>query len=291
MINFLKRRIDRNDSKDRSLPLVAKRKKKKIVFVVEKRQKFVIMVILLSLTLFIVEFTGYRFTNSGIVIAVILSLLTDLLLFWAIREDLKQSFSWSVFILPFLFSLAFSMFYFLTPARFLSRILLTSLYAFGLYSLLLSQNIFIVASTRTIALLSGARIVSFVLTLVSYFFLTNIAFSLHIFLIPSILIVFLYTFLLLQHSLWTYTLQKTIYPLSLWVLCLTLCLVEIAAVLWFWPSSPTVVALFLTGFFYTIAGMSHVWLEKRLFRGVLWEYVWVGTIVFFVLVLFTPWGK
>src|SRR3989344_6886643 len=285
MINFLKRRIDRNDRKDRSLPLVAKRKKKKIVFVVEKRQKFVIMVILLSLTLFIVEFTGYRFTNSGIVIDVILSLLTDLLLFWAIREDLKQSFSWSVFILPFLFSLAFSMFYFLTPARFLSRILLTSLYAFGLYSLLLSQNIFIVASTRTIALLSGARIVSFVLTLVSYFFLTNIAFSLHIFLIPSILIVFLYTFLLLQHSLWTYTLQKTIYPLSLWVLCLTLCLVEIAAVLWFWPSSPTVVALFLTGFFYTIAGMSHVWLEKRLFRGVLWEYVWVGTIVFFVLVL------
>ena len=273
------------------MPLVAKRKKKKIVFVVEKRQKFVIMVILLSLTLFIVEFTGYRFTNSGIVIAVILSLLTDLLLFWAIREDLKQSFSWSVFILPFLFSLAFSMFYFLTPARFLSRILLTSLYAFGLYSLLLSQNIFIVASTRTIALLSGARIVSFVLTLVSYFFLTNIAFSLHIFLIPSILIVFLYTFLLLQHSLWTYTLQKTIYPLSLWVLCLTLCLVEIAAVLWFWPSSPTVVALFLTGFFYTIAGMSHVWLEKRLFRGVLWEYVWIGTIVFFVLVLFTPWGK
>ena len=68
-------------------------------------------------------------------------------------------------------------------------------------------------------------------------------------------------------------------------------MIEIAAVVWFWPSTPTVIALFLAGFFYTIVGISHVWFEKRLFRGVMWEYVWVGATVCFVLLLFTSWGK
>jgi hypothetical protein len=75
------------------------------------------------------------------------------------------------------------------------------------------------------------------------------------------------------------------------VLAMTVLLLEAAGALWFWPSSPTVIALFLTGFFYTLVGLSHVWFERRLFKGVLWEYVWVGVVVFFVLNLFTHWGQ
>jgi hypothetical protein len=77
----------------------------------------------------------------------------------------------------------------------------------------------------------------------------------------------------------------------MWVSALTICIIEIATVLWFWPSSPTVISLFLTGFLYILAGLSHIWFEKRLFKGVLWEYVWVGFVVVLVLLLFTPWGK
>jgi hypothetical protein len=97
--------------------------------------------------------------------------------------------------------------------------------------------------------------------------------------------------LLIYGSLWTYNLQKTISSIGIWVAALTACLVETAIILWFWPSSPTVIALFLAGFFYTIVGLSHVWFEKRLFKGILWEYVWVGSVTFFVLILFSPWGK
>ena len=267
-----------------------KRGKKILVFSIDKRQKFVLAVSILSLGLFVSEF---QFGQSGIVfaIAVVLSLLTDLFLFWAIRHDLKNNFSLSLFILPLFYSLAFALFYFLIPARILFRLLLTVLYAFGLYSLYLSQNIFTVSSIRTIALLSGARIVSFVITLISYFFLTNIIFTLHLPLPVMVGLVALYTFPLIYQSLWTYALQKSPHPLTLWSGVLALCLGEASMVLWFWPSSPTVVALFLTGFFYTLVGLSHVWLEKRLFRGVLWEYVWVGVIVFFVLNLFTSWGQ
>lgn len=257
-------------------------------FAIGKRQKFVTATLLLSLGLFLTEF---KLTQWGLYITLLLPFVNILFLWWAIHEDLKENKLYQVFILPFFYTLAFGFFYLLTPATLFVRFLLTVIYAFGLYSLFLSQNIFIVSSSRTIQLLSGARIVSFVITLISYFFLTNIVFSFHVIIFPVIALIAFYTYLLVYHSLWTYTLQKYSQPLMIWVSALTVCLIEVATVVWFWPSNPTVTALFLSGFFYAIVGLSHIWLEKRLFKGILWEYVWVGTIVFFVLLLFTNWGK
>lgn len=258
------------------------------LFSIDKRQKFVIAVIVLSVGLFLAEF---QFSRSGLYIVTFLSVLTNVFLYWAIHEDIKENKAYQAFILPFFYSFAFGLFYFLTPTIFLSRIILTAVYAFGLYSLFLSQNILVVSSMRTIALLSGARIVSFVITLISYFFLTNIVYSLHVTIFFVIFIILFYTYFLVYGSLWTYNLQKTISSVGIWVAGLTACLVEAAIILWFWPSSPTVIALFLAGFFYTIVGLAHVWFEKRLFKGILWEYVWVGSVTFFVLILFSPWGK
>lgn len=244
--------------------------------------------IVLSLGLFLSEF---QFEKAGIVVAIILGLLTDLILYWAVKDDLDDNFSLAIFTLPFFYSLAFALFYFLLPTRLLFRLILTTLYAFGLYSLFLSENIFTVGSIRTIALLSGARIVSFVLTLLSYFFLTNTVVSLHQTIFITVPLIAIFTYPLVYQALWTYNIQKTPVPLREWAGVISLCIVEVAAAVWFWPSSPTVIALFLAGFLYTLVGLSHVWFEKRLFRSVMWEYVWVGAIVFFVLLLFTSWGK
>jgi len=268
--------------------LTSKKGKRQLVIAIDKRQKFVIAVFILSTILFASQ---YQFARLGVVVSIIMAIVTNIFLYWAVKNDLKENFSWSVFLLPFFYSLSFSLFYFLIPARLLFRLILTSLYAFGLYSLFLSQNIFIVSSIRTIALLSGARIVSFVITLISYFFLTNTLFTLHLTLPPMLVLLGLYTFPLIMQSIWTYTLQKSVQSVTVWVAALTLCILEAGVLLWFWPSNPTVTALFLTGFFYTIVGLSHIWFDKRLFRGVLWEYVWVGVTVFFVLLLFTSWGK
>lgn len=262
--------------------------KRTVIIALDKRQKFVLSVLFLSLSLFITEFQFGK--SSGFYIVFFLSVLCDLLLFWAIRRDMKENFTWNLFILPFFFNLAFGLFYFLIPARLYARIIMTILYSFGLYSLFLSQNIFTVSSIRTIQLLSGGRIVSFVITLISFFFLSNIVLTLHLPILPYLLLVFIFTFALIYHSIWTYTLQKSTHSIPLWVFSLTIAVVEVAGAVWFWPSSPTVIALFLTGFFYTLVGLSHVWFERRLFKGVLWEYVWVGVVVFFVLNLFTQWG-
>ncbi len=263
--------------------IIRKRGRRVVGFSIEKRQKFVIGVLLLTIGLF---YTEFQFSRSGVFISLFLAVLTDLFLFWALFQDIKDKFVYEIFILPFFYSLSFGLFCFLTPNT-TYRIVLALVYAFGLYSLYLSQNIFVVSSTRTIALLSGARIVSFVVTLVSFFLLTNVVFTLHIVIFPILLLVLIYTYFLLYHSLWTYTLQKIIQPLVLWVTALTLCIIELTTILWFWPTKPPIISLFLTGFFYIVVGLSHVWFEKRLFKGVLWEYVWVGFVVIFILIAFS----
>ena len=255
--------------------------------ILSKRQRLIVSVILLSLGLFITE---YFLGKSALYIIIGLSILTDILLFLSLKEDLKDNFWPQIFILPFFYSLAFGLFYFLVPARLLTRIAMTSLYALGLYSLFLSQNIFTVSAVRTIALLSSARTVVFTLTLLSYFFLANVIFTFHINVVLTLLLIFGFSFPLVLNSIWIYSLERKLFANALWVFSLAFCLFEVVILLWFWPSSPTVIALFLTGIFYSIVGLSQAWFEKRLFKSVIVEYVWIALVVFIVLILFTTWG-
>lgn len=252
-----------------------------------KRERLIVSIVLLSLGLFITE---YFLGKSALYTVLGLSVVTDIFLFLSLREDLKDNFWPQIFILPFFYSLAFGLFYFLAPARLLTRIAMTSLYALGLYSLFLSENIFTVSAVRTIALLSSARTVVFTLTLLSYFFLANVIFTFHINVILTLLLIFGFSFPLVLNCIWIYSLERKLFANVLWVFSLALCLFEVAVLLWFWPSSPTVIALFLTGIFYSIVGLSQAWFEKRLFKSVIVEYVWVALVVFIVLALFTTWG-
>ena len=255
-------------------------------FLLSKRQKLVLSVILLSIGLFTSE---YFLGKSGIYIIFVLAFLTNLFLYISLKGDLKNNFLPQIFILPFFYSIAFGLFYFLVPARMLTRIIMTTLYTIGLYSLFLSENIFTVSSMRTIALLSGARTVALTITLISYFFLSNVVFTLHLNVLITLVIIFIYTFPLVLHSLWTHTLEKSLRSEIFWVLFLTICLFELSIVLWFWPSTPTLIALFLTGVFYTLIGLSHAWFDKKLFKAVIWEYILVSIIVFAALVIYTSW--
>ncbi len=262
------------------------KKVKKPPLTISKRQKFAISILLLSSSLFISE---YLFNGYNVFVAIFLAILTDVFLFLSLYNDLKKDLMPQAFILPFLCSLAFGLFYFLTPARFLSRIVVTTLYGVALYSLFLSENIFLIASIRTIALINSARIVTFVITLISYFFMTNIIFSFRMQLLPTILIFFFFTFIFIYQALWTYTLEKVLHQNIEWSLVIAGCIAELGVLLWFWPTTPTVLALFLTASLYIFTGLSHMWLDRRLFRGVFWEYAWVGVFASLILIWFSHW--
>ncbi len=209
---------------------------------VDKRQRFVVGVIFLSLTLFVSEFF---LGKSGVFMVFLLSFLADLFLFFALYEDLRENFYPQIFILPFLYSLAFGLFYLLIPARLLTRIVMASFYGVGLYSLFLSINIFSVSSVRTIALLSSARTVSLAIILLSYFFLANVVFSLHTNILFTDFLIILFTFPLVLGSIWVYTLERSFKANIIWTGSLTALILETSTILWFWPST-FIVLLFFT---------------------------------------------
>lgn len=265
---------------------IGQRRQKKPQLSISKRQKFIIAVVVLSGTLF---FSEYVFNTSALFLAIGLGVATDMFLFFALYKDLRESYAPQAFFLPFLCSVAFGLFYFLTPTRFISRVIITSMYAVSLYALFLSENIFLVASIRTIALLNSARIVTFVISLLSYFFLANIIFTFRLSFLPTTLLIAGSSLLFVSHGLWTYTLEKSLRKDFMWSAILTLCLFELASILWFWPTTPTMLALFLTASFYTLTGLSHMWFDKRLFQTVFWEYAWVVGFACILLVWFTSW--
>lgn len=253
-----------------------------------KRQVFVVGVLLLSGGLFASEFlTGVYLLPT----ALLLSMATSSVFYLATKRDLRIKFSYPVFILPFFYTLAFVLFYPLLPARFLTRLLTTIVYAFGLYSLFLTQNIFTVSAIRTINLLRSARIVSFVLTIIVLFLVANVIFSQRMPIYIAAPFIFLISALLNFQSLWTYSLngelKNQMLPLSTLV---GFAMAQLALALSLWPINPAIYSIFITGMFYAYSGLCHAWVEKRLFRNVLWEYVWVGFLAVLILIFFSRWG-
>lgn len=262
--------------------------KVKIPIQLNKRQRFVAAVFILSLALFISEF----FFGTRVIIAgFILAILTDVMLYLILKEDVKGTFFYPILILPFLYTLSFALFYPLLPARLLSKILITGVYAFGLYSLLLTQNIFAVSSIRTINLLRSARIVSFVISIFTLFFLIHIIFSLHFPVFVTPFPIFLIMFLMNYQSLWVYTLdQSRIREVFFYAVLVSFALAELSVGLSVWPVNASLYAIFLTSIFYSYSGLAHAWVERRLFKGVLWEFAWVGALSILILVIFSDWG-
>lgn len=255
---------------------------------ISKRGKFVIFVIILTAGVFLSEFTG---GITLLYIGFFLAVLTVVFLYIALKEDIKPKTFYPIIILPFFYTLSFILFYELIPARLLSRFVLTAVYAFGIYSLFLSQNIFAISYARTINLVRSARIVSYVITIFVLFFLLNIVFSLRLpFYITPILVVAA-AFLLSFQSLWAYTEDReNTKEVTFYSAFIALMMGELAVSLIIWPVTAAIYAIFLTGLFYVYLGLTHTWLEKRLFKSVLWEYVWVGVLSVLFLILFAKWG-
>lgn len=253
---------------------------------ISKRHKFVSSIVFISLLFF---YAAHSFSRFGFYIAISLAFLAGVLFVLSVYKDLKNNYASYVFVIPIIFfALAVGLCYFLFPSRILIRLAVTAIYFVGLYSLYLCQNINIVSSLRTIPLLSGARILSFIITIFSYLLLCFFTFSLHLSLPLTLAMIYFFSFVGV-FQLVAVSLEKSIKRSTVWASLLALCLTEVAMVLWFWPSSPYLIAIFLTGFFYTTAGLSQVWLDRRLFRNVLWEYLWIAAGAFFILIFFTSW--
>lgn len=253
-----------------------------------KRQKIVIATILLTFGLLSTQLVNF---NLRFQFLAGLGVFAYILSFWAIREGLNPTKALVLMILPTLFTIAVASFYFLLPIRWLTRLPVAILFALSFYLLLLAQNVFNVASLRTIPLYRAASTASFLFTLLAAFFIYHVIFAFNLLFIWNGLAVFIISFPLILQVFWSIQMEDTIsIPVLVQSLILSLILGELALSFSFWPSATTIWALSLSSAMYVLVGLTTQTLRGRLNRRVVWEYLGIGAAVFFVSFFATSWG-
>jgi hypothetical protein len=259
-----------------------------MTFKIKKRHKFVIASTLLTLGLFSIQLFQITWRYQAIMV---LSVFSYFLSAWALSEGLRKIKWLTILTLPFLFTAGVGLFYFLLPSTYLAKVPVTIIYGLGFYALLLTENIFSVASVRNIQLFRAANAVGFLLTLLAGFFLFNTILSFRFSFWLNFCLVFLVSFPLLVQGLWTVKLEENISK-QIWnaSFILSLVIAQISLALSFWPVSVSVGSLALVTIMYVALGLYQHQLAERLFKKTINEYVLFGAAVLLFIVFSTKWG-
>lgn len=252
-----------------------------------KRQKIVISAGLLTIGLLSTQLVNFdlrfRFLGGLAVMAYVLSL-------WSLKESINITKAFVLMILPTLFTLGVASFYFLLPVRWLTRLPVAVLFGLTFYLLLLAQNVFNVASLRTIPLYRAASTASFLFTLLAAFFLYHVIFAFNLLFLWNGVVVFLVSFPLILQVLWSIQMEDKISgATAAQSFVLSLVLGELALSLSFWPSSATIWALSLSSAMYVLLGLTTQSLRGRLTGRVGWEYTAIGFAMLIVTFFTTAW--
>jgi len=256
-------------------------------FPLSKRQQFVAITALLGCGFLFVQVASVEWRYP---LTATLTVATVVLTAFGLREDLRGIEWFMLLSLPTLYTMSVSLFYFLLPVRWLTRIPIALLYTVGMYALLLTENIFNVAAGRTIALLRAAHSVGFLVTLVTYFLSISVLFTLrfpigfHMFLLSIV------SFILIIQALWSVELSEKP-PRRVWQISIALAavLTELSWIFSFWPVQPTLKALFLTTCLYSSVGMAQQYVLEKLYRKTTIEFFSLAMIVLCIILLASHW--
>lgn len=254
---------------------------------INKRQKIIISTLILTIGLLstqLVDFNlRFRFLAGLAILAYVLS-------YWSLWEELNVTKALILMILPTFFTVAVASFYFLLPVRWLTRLPVAFVFGLTFYLLLLAQNVFNVASLRTIPLYRAASAASFLFTLLSAFFLYGVIYSIHLLFLWNGIAVFLISFPLILQVLWSIQMEDKITAgLFIQSLILSLSLGELALSFSFWPSPTIIWSLSLSSAMYVLLGLTTHVLRGKINRRVEWEYIGIGAIVLLISFITTSW--
>lgn len=254
---------------------------------IEKRFRFVLTSLVLTALILISTF--FPFTAS-IVFIPLLFLVAYLLTYFCLLEGIEGMSWFGLFVMPIMVTIAFYFFYFLFPARWLTRLPFAALYAISIYAMLLCSNIFNVGVEKSLQLYRAAFSINFFYHAVITFFIFNLIFSLQqIFLINAVLVGVVGSVLSL-HLFWTIKLNKHLEPEILRYALLTGgVLTELAIAVSFLPLKISIYALFLTAGYYSLSGLMYNYIDQRLFKETIREYVIVFIFVTVITLLSLSW--
>lgn len=255
---------------------------------ITKRQKFVLMSVFLTVLLVTTQTVPESLRYQVMGILTVATILLSVFSLWGELSGIKY---FLLLLLPVYFVAGASLFYFLLPVRWLTRLPFAFLFGISVYLLMLTSNIYNVAAIRTIALVRAAHAVGLLFSLVSTFFLTNVLFSLHL---PFYLVTLGTTFIvfpLYLVGLWSYVLEDFVSRrVFIYALAFTVASAQMALVFSFWPIVPIVGALAISTVMYALLGLAQLHFEDKLTRRVVYEHLGVSLFVLLIIVVSTKWG-
>ena len=274
-----------------NIPILGAAKKRLIRWdrrvAITKRQQFVIVTGILTVGLLMTQLVSQELRYP---LVFVLSVSAYFLSALVLRQDLRGAEWVTLLTLPTLFTAAVSLFYFLLPARWLTRLPVAALYGIGMYALLLTENIYNVAADRTIALLRAAHSVGFLLTLVTYFLLVQTILAFRLIAPATTALIGVMSFFLALAAIWSMELTPEVSGRVRGIsIAVTLFLIELAWVFSFLPTKTTLQALLFTTSFYSAVGMGQQYLVEKLYKKTVIEFFSVSAIVFVITIIATRW--
>lgn len=270
-----------------------------------KRTKFILLSGLIGFGLWLTNSAAvdYRF---GLYLT--MAVVTYVLSAWVLFDDLKGLEWLTLMVLPVMFTLGSGLFANFLPAAVprmfgrafqletsmlmagILKIVYFALFSLALYGILLIENIFSVASIRTIQLFRAARSVNFILTLVASLFFYTVALSMKLPFWWVGLVVFIVSLILSFPSFWSVDLKGDILKVAgRYSLAVSWVTSTCAVMLSFWPVKAFMGGLMLTSVLYALLGTLEQRLSSRVYLESLLEYGVTVTIIFLIGFLTTSW--
>ncbi len=254
-----------------------------------KRQKIIITSVVMTFILLM----GLLYTQLVIDVSlrfkfiILLGILVYGLTFWSLMPGMDKTKAVVLLILPTFFTMSVASFYYVLPIRWFTKLPVAIFYGLSFYILLLAQNVFNVAATRTIPLYRVATTTSFIMTVFSALCLYSVTEALNLSYYWNGLIFFLVSFPLILQILWSMKMEERISSsIAVQSMILSLMISEVAMVLSFWPSTANIrsfaIASILASTMYILVGIVTHHLRERLGRQEVWEYVGFGSIVWII---------
>jgi len=263
-------------------------KKNKYPFLQNKRERFAVQSIILTFGLLVTQLIWQDFRFPMVII---LSVLAYLLTIWSLCEDIKKIEWIMLFILPVFFTAATSLFYFLLPERWFTRLVIGSSFAIGSYAILLIGNIYNVSAERSIQLLRVAQSVGLLITLAIVFLSSSIIFSIRANFLQNFILIMPIIFILSLQNFWAINLEDHLNAkLFIYSLVVSLGVGELTLALSFYPVEISTAALFVTASFYAMVGIIQQYFLERLFKNTIREYIITFIFTMLIVIWTTKWG-
>jgi len=255
--------------------------------IIEKRIRFVISTV--SLT-FLILLSTFFFFDKAVIFIPLLIVASYGVSFFSLYEGIEKIEWYTLFLMPVLLSVAMYLFYFLFPVRWITRIPFILTYGISMYATLLSSNIFNVGAEKNLQLYRAGFSVNYFIQTIVFFLMGNVLASFHWGFLANALIFGLISFAMSIQLYWSIKLDMHVSKEVLNHAWLTALLVsEGSLLLSFFPLQESIFALVVAVLYYCIAGLTHLHLDKRLFKHSVREYATILIVILAILFLSISW--